>query len=165
MTVAFKHLAHDSTTIDLVTSLISGSKYAHVQIIFSNGEVGGAWRGIGEVALRPINDVITYPFLYDYVEVDEIDEMAVYDYIKQRLGEKFDMVSSISYIVLPINKDKWHCSSIVFSALLEGGLKTKYDYLPAEAISPEKIYNILTKENGYKQLKNDNLPKREFSRQ
>lgn len=153
MIVAFKNLAHDNNNlVDTVTSLISGSKYAHVQIVFSNGEVGGAWRGIGEVALRPINDVITYPFLYDYVQINdnEIDEMEVYNYIEQRLGEKFDMIKAISYIVLPDdNKDKWHCSSIVFSALLEGGLKTKYDYLPAEAISPEKIYNILTKENGF----------------
>jgi len=154
MIVAFKHLAHDNSLLDIVTSLISGSKYAHVQIIFSNGQVGGAWIGIGEVALRPINDVITYPFLYDYVKINdnEIDEIMTYDFIEQRLGEKFSIIGAFT-----AKENEWHCSSFIFSALLAGGLKTKYDYLPAEVISPEKIYNILVKENNYKQLRNDNL--------
>ena len=50
-------------------------------------------------------------------------------------------------------RNNWYCSDIVFAALIKGGLKTKFNYLNYIAISPQKIYDILTKEKGYPVVK------------
>ena len=150
MIIAFRHLAHDNTVLDTIDSLFTNSNYVHVQIIFSNCQVGGAWIKKG-VQFRSISNTITYPFLWDFVEVNDLNEAKVYQHIQSKLGEKFSILGSFGMRLFPVRKkNMWYCSDIVFSSLLAGGLKTKLSYLNSIAISPQKIYDILIKENNYK---------------
>jgi len=147
--VAFRHLEHDNSFLDTIDCLVTGSNLAHVQIIFSNGQVGGAWLKSG-VRFRTIDDTIIYPFYYNYVEVNNLNERRTYNFIRQKSGQKFNIPQSFLSAVLPVPR-KWHCSDIIYSALLEGGLKTK-NPLPSQLTSPQRIYDILMIENGYKKL-------------
>lgn len=152
MIVAFRHLEHDNTILDRIDSFFTNSKYVHVQIIFSNDQIGSAWLKTGKVSFRNEKDTIAYPKLYTYVVINDnrISETKTYNYIKSKLGQKFNIPLSFSYMLAPYKERKyWYCSNIVFASLIKGGLKTKLDYLNNIAISPQKIYDILTIEKKY----------------
>lgn len=158
MIVAFRHLKHDNTRLDKIDSFFTNSKYVHVQIIFSNEQVGGAWIKTGCVMFRTTKDTITHPQLYTYVVIDDnkINETKTYNYIKSRQGQKFSITGSFANILTPYKeRNQWYCSNIIFASLIEGGLKTKLNYLNYLAISPQKIFDILTKEKGYPVVKLD----------
>ena len=144
MIVAFKHNTHDNDIIDTFITIWTNSKFIHSQIIFSNGEVGSSWMETG-VAIRTIEDTVTYPYLYTFVEVNGLDEQKVYDYIKLHEGETFDMMGSAFPFLN--REDKWHCSEILFSALKNGGLKSN---MKAHKVYPQHLYDILiNRENNY----------------
>lgn len=156
MVVAFRHLHHNNSLLDAIDCLATGSKYAHVQIMFSNGQVGGAWNDDKGVSFKTIRSTVIYPYLYDYVPIndDSIDEKKTYDYIASHLGENFSIAGSVASTLLPFGrKYGWHCGDLAFAALRKGGLKTKYRYVPSEMVSPQRIYDILTKELKYKPVK------------
>lgn len=147
MIVAFKHRRHDDDFIDLLISTLTVSNFIHAQIIFSNELIGSSWMDTG-VALRTIDDVITYPSLFTYVIIknDKIKEQLVYDFFLNNIEKSFDMKGAILSFILPISRDndKYHCSEVCFEALQYGGMKTKYNSIPSVNISPGKLFKILT---------------------
>jgi hypothetical protein len=143
---------HDNSWLDTIDCLGTGSSISHVQIIFSNGEVGGAWTKTKGVAFRTMQDTIIYPFLYDYIKVDDLDEQATYDFIARHEGEPFSIGGAWASVATG-KRQAWHCSDIVYSALKAGGLRTEHD-LPAPFTSPKRVYEILLKENNYKRVWN-----------
>lgn len=163
MIVAFKHKEHDDDNIDLLISTVTASNFIHAQIIFSNGLIGSSWMDTG-VSLRTIDKVMIYPSLYTYViipvqiEVEGknntstsignhiINENLVYEFFLNNLGKPFDMKGAMLLSIFPIsrNKNKYHCSEVCIEALKYGGMKTKYNSIPSESISPGKLFKILT---------------------
>ena len=148
MIVAFKHREHDDDALDLLISTLTLSKFIHTQIIFSNGLVGSSWIKEG-VAIKTINDVVTYPSLFTYVKIkdDKVDEKLVYDFFLANLGIPFDMKGAMLLAIIPyfeINENKYHCSKVCFEALKYGGMKTKYNNTQSVKVSPSKLFKILT---------------------
>jgi len=151
--VAFKHMVHDNDLIDTFISLWTKSKYIHAQIIFPNGMVGSSWMEMG-VALRPLEDVIIYPFYFDYVIIEDkqMDEEKAYRFIQSEYGKKFDMRGAMLSTTFPYtvhNRNKRHCSELSFSALRKGGILKKYEDVPAESVSPQRLFTMLKDEGKY----------------
>lgn len=160
MVVAFKHRLHDNDWYDMLISWWTDSEFIHTQIIFPNGKVGSSWMDTG-VAFKTMRETIIYPFHYTFVAIPEgaLDEQKVYDYVASRRGQKFDMKGAILATAVPYaigGRNRWHCSEVSFSALKNGGLRTKVWNRPPESISPQNLFDILTKENQYPILKSYN---------
>lgn len=155
MTLCFKHKLHDNDFIDLLISTWTKSKYIHTQILFSDGIVGGAWMETG-VAFRPKEEVLEFPEYFTLVNMQntEVNEQIVYEFIEKEIGKEFDMKGAIISTAIPsirALRDKWHCTEIVYAALVAGGMPICE--FPPEAVTPQRLFDHLTKR--YKLIKAD----------
>lgn len=159
MIVIFKHLAHDNHWIDAIISVGTNSKYIHSQINFSNGMAGSSWMEFG-VTFRTLDNTMIYPFLFDYVDLTntDIDEQKTFNFMLSQIGKEFSIPGAVMATMFPRlirNRNKWHCTEIVYAALIYGGLNT--EARAAVSVTPGQLFDILQKYPGARVTKGDEL--------
>jgi hypothetical protein len=149
VTVAFKHELSEKFLARMKQKLIrkwTKSKYYHVEVIIENKWIE-ADNSIGVIQhdLRPLSNK------YDYVEVNvpdcEVCHKNAKNFVNNQMGAKYDWTGIyLSQVIkLGINKDdSWFCSELV-SKILQIYNIEPFLYVAPESLSPEGVFQILTK--------------------
>jgi hypothetical protein len=154
--VAFKHRLSDDFLQRIKQKIIqkwTRSKYFHVEIIINNTWIeADNGKGVVKHNLRPFSDS------YDYVEIDvpncEVCHKNVINFIEKQMGAGYDWTGVYLSQVLKLGinkKDKWFCSELV-SKILQIYNIEPFLYIDPQNLSPEGVYQILTKKTKSRKL-------------
>lgn len=128
MKIAFYKGTHDGWRglYNVLVRWWTKSPYSHCEVVFSNGlSASSSWFDKG-VRFK----LIDYnPERWDFLEIDE-DEGPVYDWFVKHLGEKYDILGNIHFVLgfIPDDTNKWSCSEALAAAF---GIKEPYRVYPA----------------------------------
>lgn len=107
------------------------SPYSHVELVFSTGMAASSSFEDGGVRFKRIE---FDPERWDFTTLPPHMETAAITWFEQHLGQSYDLVGNLHFIVSPVpqRKGKWFCSEAVAAAL---GVAAPWRYSPATLFS------------------------------
>jgi hypothetical protein len=142
--LAFEHAIAVKNPIKReLMKLGSGGEIVHVEFIlptFHNLRAS-SWNGFG-VGLKTEQVNFSEFVVYDLGNFDQ----AIYDYFKDREGQKYDIKGLFTTMILkmnPVEKDRFFCSEIVVE-VLQNIVGLKLPPLIPSQVSPHKLYQIIS---------------------
>ena len=116
------------------------SQYSHVGVLLPDGNVVEARYPEG-VIMRRLDLAVEHATDYEIVKIPVKNPKAVYDFMKDHLGKKYDLSGLFAFLTKRDwqNLDKWFCSELVASALKAGGCPVARE--DASRVTPDDIFN------------------------
>ena len=117
----------------------TNGSYSHVEIVIDNYQYS-SYQPDGGVRKK---EHIVDDKVWNYIEIDNIDEQKILEFFEMTKGEKYDWLAIFGFVIpFKDRSNEWECSEWCSNALKISGCKKLWKHEPSK-LSPNKLYKIL----------------------